>query len=121
MSRARETSKASWKGGGVTANETHLIEFVQKQKKTKFTGYKGTEGSGKVVALSDGSHTVASLKEGQSGVVVLDSTSFYAESGGQIGDKGDFKTKNLEAEVTNTTKMNDVFLSSLCDRDQRRT
>lgn len=110
MEKAKETSRASWKGGGVTANEAHLIEFVQKQKKTKFTGYKGTEGSGKVTALSDGSKTVNSLKAGQSGVAALDTTAFYGESGGQVGDKGTFKAKNLEVEVTNTTKLNDIYL-----------
>ncbi len=55
---------------------------------SEFTGYEGLEGSGRVVALLRSERHVESLREGEEGTLVLDSSSFYAERGGQIGDRG---------------------------------
>lgn len=55
---------------------------------TEFTGYESVQGEGEILALYQGTQSVSSLTEGQEGVVVLSSTAFYAESGGQVGDTG---------------------------------
>ncbi|MEE4203918.1 MAG: alanine--tRNA ligase, partial [Halieaceae bacterium] len=55
---------------------------------TEFLGYQETAASGKVVALLKDNASVEQLSEGESGVVVLDRTPFYGESGGQVGDCG---------------------------------
>ena len=55
---------------------------------TEFTGYEHEQGSAKVVSLFRDSESIESLKAGEKGVVVLDCTPFYAESGGQVGDTG---------------------------------
>ena len=55
---------------------------------SEFTGYGGLEGSGRVVASLRGEQPVESLDAGEEGTLVLDSSSFYAERGGQIGDRG---------------------------------
>jgi alanyl-tRNA synthetase len=57
-------------------------------KPTMFQGYEKLEASGKVLALYKDGTAVNQLKEGELGVVVLDNTPFYAESGGQVGDQG---------------------------------
>ena len=53
-----------------------------------FVGYEKLEAAAKIVAIYVDGTSVAALKEGQNGVVVLDATPFYAESGGQVGDEG---------------------------------
>ncbi len=55
---------------------------------TRFHGYETLENQGNVLALYKDGSSVNELKEGEAGVVVLDNTPFYAESGGQVGDRG---------------------------------
>ena len=56
--------------------------------KSAFTGYDGLEGEGEVVAILTHDRPAASLSQGEEGTLVLDASSFYAERGGQIGDRG---------------------------------
>ncbi len=71
---------------------------------TEFTGYDSVEGHGKVTALLRDGEQVASLGTEEVGVVVLDSTPFYGESGGQVGDCGYLSAAGIRLEVTDTTK-----------------
>ncbi|UHH28731.1 alanine--tRNA ligase [Pseudomonas veronii] len=77
---------------------------------TEFTGYTATHGSAKVVALYKDGQSVDVLNEGDDGVVVLDRTPFYAESGGQIGDCGFLKASSGRFDVRDTTKTGGAFL-----------
>ncbi|MBS7847119.1 alanine--tRNA ligase [Pseudomonas fluorescens] len=77
---------------------------------TEFTGYKATSGAAKVVALYKEGQSVDVLNEGDEGVVVLDQTPFYAESGGQIGDCGFLNAANGRFDVRDTTKTGGAFL-----------
>ncbi|MRJ24058.1 alanine--tRNA ligase [Pseudomonas haemolytica] len=77
---------------------------------TEFTGYKATSGTAKVVALYKDGQSVDVLNEGDDGVVVLDQTPFYAESGGQIGDCGFLKATSGRFDVRDTTKTGGAFL-----------
>ncbi len=72
---------------------------------TDFKGYDTLETTAKVLALYKDSTPVTSLNEGDQGVVVLDSTPFYAESGGQIGDNGVLKSENGIFAVEDTQKI----------------
>ncbi|USW97323.1 alanine--tRNA ligase [Pseudomonas proteolytica] len=77
---------------------------------TEFTGYTATNGSAKVIALYKEGQSVDVLNEGDEGVVVLDQTPFYAESGGQIGDCGVLKAASGRFDVRDTTKTGGAFL-----------
>ena len=75
-----------------------------------FVGYEHLEAPAKVVALYLDGTPVAELKAGQSGVVVLDTTPFYAESGGQVGDEGEIVAGSARFDVADTQKIKaDVF------------
>ncbi len=71
---------------------------------TEFSGYETVVDQGKVVALLHGDGKVDTLNKGDEGVVVLDRTPFYAESGGQIGDTGVLVSDEAEFAVADTQK-----------------
>ncbi|MHC8338084.1 alanine--tRNA ligase [Pseudomonas sp. HLT2-19-2] len=77
---------------------------------TEFTGYKATSGSAKIVAIYKEGRSVDVLSEGEEGVIVLNQTPFYAESGGQIGDCGFLQVGNARFDVRDTTKTGGAFL-----------
>ena len=77
---------------------------------TEFLGYAATEGEARVVALYKDGAAVEHLGEGEQGVVVLDRTPFYAESGGQIGDMGYLQAGDVRFDVRDTTKTGGAFL-----------
>jgi len=84
--------------------------LVKVEGETRFTGYAGTSGSGKVVALFREGMSVEQLNAGEEGVVVLDQTPFYAESGGQVGDCGYLTSEGLRFDVRDTSKAGGAFL-----------
>ena len=75
-----------------------------------FVGYEKLEAAAKIVAIYVDGTSVAALKEGQNGVVVLDATPFYAESGGQVGDEGVLTSGSARFAVGDTLKIKaDVY------------
>ncbi|WP_426141527.1 alanine--tRNA ligase [Pseudomonas sp. DWP3-1-2] len=77
---------------------------------TNFIGYKATRSEASVVALYKDGQAVQQLSEGEEGVVILDTTPFYAESGGQIGDCGFIQAGEARFDVRDTTKTGGAFL-----------
>jgi alanyl-tRNA synthetase len=76
----------------------------------QFVGYEQLEATGKIVAMYVDGTPVAQLKAGQHGVVVLDTTPFYAESGGQVGDEGLLMSGSARFDVDDTQKIKaDVY------------
>lgn len=84
--------------------------LVKVDTATDFVGYSATEGEGKVIALYKDGQAVDQLGEGEQGVVVLDRTPFYAESGGQVGDCGYLQSGAVRFDVQDTTKTGGAFL-----------
>ena len=83
---------------------------VKVDSATEFVGYDATEGQGKIIALYKDGQAVDQLGEGEQGVVVLDRTPFYAESGGQVGDTGFLQAGAARFDVRDTTKTGGAFL-----------
>ncbi|HIZ50482.1 MAG TPA: alanine--tRNA ligase, partial [Candidatus Pseudomonas excrementavium] len=85
-------------------------QLVKIDGETRFDGYTATVGSAQILALYRDGEQVASLNEGEAGVVVLDQTPFYAESGGQIGDTGYLEGAGVRFDVRDTTKAGGAHL-----------
>ncbi|ECH9259435.1 alanine--tRNA ligase [Salmonella enterica subsp. enterica] len=92
--RAREAS-----GFGADYNAMIRVDSA-----SEFKGYDHLELNGKVTALFVDGKAVEVINAGQEAVVVLDQTPFYAESGGQVGDKGELKGAGLTFAVDDTQK-----------------
>ena len=85
-------------------------QLVKVDADTLFEGHTSTAGSAQIIALLRDGQAVAELAEGESGVVVLDRTPFYAESGGQVGDTGFLSSAGVRFEVRDTTKAGGAHL-----------
>jgi alanyl-tRNA synthetase len=85
-------------------------EAVQLEGSTEFTGYDATTGEGVVTALLRDGQPVDELSAGDDGVVILERTPFYAESGGQVGDCGFLHNSGARFEVRDTTRGSDHHL-----------
>ncbi len=85
-------------------NDEIAINKLPADIETAFAGYDATEGNGKVLVVADEINFVDELTAGAKGYIVTDSTVFYAEMGGQIGDKGTIEGPNGKAYVYDTKK-----------------
>ena len=98
MSRQREQARAA---GKFKAS----LGVTYSGDKTLFTGYERLAGEAVVVAIYVDGSVVQEIASGQNAIVVLDTTPFYAESGGQVGDKGELVAASGTFEVTDTQKI----------------
>lgn len=92
--RARESS-----GFGTDYNS-----LIKVDSRSEFSGYDHDEQQGTITAIFHNGQAVTELKAGEEGIIFLNKTAFYAESGGQVGDKGVLTGKDSLFEVTDTQK-----------------
>ena len=100
MEAQRQRARASSQFGGAETAPQQVATAVE----SAFSGYETVSDEGRVVELFVDGAPVQVLSAGQNGYVVLDHTPFYAESGGQVGDKGLLETADSKFEVEDTRK-----------------
>lgn len=103
MLEQRKRARAARKNAGADAWEGKG-DLLEDTPATEFLGYKQFETSAKVLAIIKDGERVESATAGDEIVLVLDKTTFYAESGGQIGDTGTIESNDAVIEVTDTIK-----------------
>ena len=89
--------------------EAFLPAAINLSEETKFIGYKSSSSESEIKLIFKDGKEVQSVSEGQC-MIVLDSTPFYGESGGQVGDKGKLISKDLDIEVKDTQKIGNFHL-----------
>jgi alanyl-tRNA synthetase len=113
MEHQRDTARAAWTGSGEAATETVWFGVREKHGATEFLGYETERAEGVVSALVRDGKEVAALVPGEAGIVVLNQTPFYGESGGQVGDTGVMTADGVRFRVTDTQKKaGDVLVHS---------
>ena len=91
--------------------DAQVEQSIRVDTTVAFSGYSQLEGPAKVLGLFDAGAAVDALEAGQAGVVVLDTTPFYAEAGGQVGDRGELRSADGALfRVSDTTKGGDQHL-----------
>jgi alanyl-tRNA synthetase len=111
MQRQREKARAAWSGSGEAATETVWFGVRERTGATEFLGYDTETAEGVVLALLKDGQEVQELKAGETGLVVLNQTPFYGESGGQVGDTGVMQGEGARLFVTGTEKkLGDLFV-----------
>ncbi len=103
MTRQRERAQQASQFG------TDYNQQLKSEKVSEFVGYTQHALASTVVELFANGESVQRLKTGDKGVVVLDQTPFYAESGGQVGDTGVLRTSSGIFEVKDTVKLGNAF------------
>lgn len=110
MEKQRDRARSARHGLGKEAWGKDEIAYKLKDFKTNFKGYNILECNSKVIGLFKDEEEVSILKEGERGLIILDETPFYGESGGQVGDTGIIEGNDFKAQVTDTQKTkNDVI------------
>ena len=109
MEAQKAQSKANWKGTGDATTTGDFKALKEQFGINKFVGYELTTANAKVLALLDSEFKQTDSINGN-GWVLLDQTPFYAESGGQVGDRG---LLNSDIEVLDTKKFLDMNLSEV--------
>ena len=104
MDKQKEKAKAA------SNFENLLPASIDLDKPTDFYGYKKSKTKSKVLKIFLNQKELESLTSKDAALLILDKTPFYAESGGQVGDKGIIEGKNFKFKVTDTQKIGDQFI-----------
>jgi alanyl-tRNA synthetase len=111
MKKSRELAKKNWKGSGDTAVENFWFGIKDKLGATEFLGYESNHAEGVILSLLKNNKEVNELNINDEGIIIVNQTPFYGESGGQVGDTGEIVSNNFKFEVTDVQKkLGDLFI-----------
>lgn len=110
MQQQKAKARAAWSGTGEAATEKLWFPLRDRLGATEFLGYDTESAEGVITALIRDNQEVETLGQGETGLVILNQTPFYGESGGQLGDTGTIRAAKASAEVGDVQKkLGDVF------------
>ena len=105
MNAQKNEAKASWKGSGDQGTDKIWYELSKNIDQTIFEGYEKTTSNSEILKIIFDSKEITECKKSDDQIIIITKkTPFYAETGGQIGDKGHFKTNTALFNVTDTQK-----------------
>ncbi len=114
MQAQKQKARAAWAGSGEAATDTVWFAVKEKTGATEFLGYDTETAEGQVLAILKDGAEVDGLGTGDTGLVVVNQTPFYGESGGQQGDRGAMTGEGVRASVTDTQKkLGDLFVHAV--------
>jgi alanyl-tRNA synthetase len=109
MAAQKAKARAAWSGSGEAADATVWFDVADKHGKTEFLGYDTETTEAQLAAIIMAGSQVEVATQGDKVQIAFNQTPFYAESGGQVGDRGTIRTATGVVTVTDTRKTADVF------------
>ena len=110
MNLQKETARKSWSGSGDKATDEIWLELKEREGESTFLGYENFSAKSKVKSIVVDGKEVEELDIGTKAEVITSSSPFYAESGGQLGDTGEFTWKSGKAIVEDTKKYENLIV-----------
>ncbi len=104
MEKRKEEARKSWKGSGSDKIEQIWYELKDKFGATEFVGYNLEKTEAKIISIIKDGKEYKNLKKEYSAILLTNQTCFYAEAGGQVGDRGSIKTETGVFKVEDTQK-----------------
>ena len=111
MKDSKELAKKNWKGSGDSAIDDIWFGIREKLGVTEFLGYETNQAEGVILSLFKEDKEVDQLNSGEEGMIIVNQTPFYGESGGQVGDKGEIISGEFKFDVLDVQKkLGDLFV-----------
>ena len=110
MADQKAKARAAWSGTGEAADSSLWFDIAEQHGSTDFLGYDTEIAEAQILNLVRDGKNLAQADTGESALVVLNQSPFYAESGGQVGDQGVLSCETGSARITDTKKVAGVFL-----------
>ena len=111
MKESKELAKKNWKGSGDSAVDDIWFSIKDKLGASEFLGYETDQAEGIILSLLKDNKEVDELKENDEGIIIVNQTPFYGESGGQVGDTGEIISGDFKFEISDVQKkLGDLFV-----------
>ena len=111
MKESKELAKKNWKGSGDSAVDDIWFSIKDRLGPSEFLGYETDQAEGIILSLLKDNKEVNELNKNDEGIIILNQTPFYGESGGQVGDTGEIISGSFKFEITDVQKkLGDLFV-----------
>ncbi|MBA4249815.1 MAG: alanine--tRNA ligase [Candidatus Puniceispirillum sp.] len=110
MTEQKDRARKAWSGSGEKAQDSFILQLNQSIPSTEFMGYAHLKSEALVLAIIKDGACVNTVSTGEEVQLILNQTPFYAESGGQVGDKGLIEAQGLSVHIFDVKKVGSLFL-----------